>query len=68
MPVIAIALCHHIMLFCYLVGGFCLWSEFSVGYSVQLSLVSDMCVLHMVVDGYAARWSFRESAALECIR
>ena len=55
MPVIAIALCHHIMLFCHLVGGFCLWSEFSVGYSVQLSLVSDICVLHMMVDGYAAR-------------
>ena len=23
-----------------------------------LSLVSDMCVQHMMVDGYAARWSF----------
>ena len=34
---------------------------------VYVSLVSGMCVLHMMVDGYAARWSFRESAALERI-
>ena len=34
---------------------------------VYVSLVRDMCVLRMMVDGYAARWSFRESAALECI-
>ena len=54
------------LLFCHFVMVLvCCWCLLLVW--VYVSLVRDMCVLCMMVDGYAAWWSFWESATLECI-